>query len=72
MSGHGPDAATFEKASHADLSRVTTSATPWPSCSRPRAVIRPTAQAMAALTRQADYQACWAGLQAFQTWTPHE
>ena len=27
-----------------------------------RAVIRPTAQAMAATTRQADYQDCWAGL----------
>lgn len=44
MSGHGPDAGTFEKASAADLSKPTTSATRWPSCSRRavRSAPRPT------------------------------
>ena len=36
MSGHGPDAATFDKASAADLVEARRrSPTPWPSCSRP-------------------------------------
>jgi hypothetical protein len=35
MSGHGPDAATFDKASSADTSKPQRSRTPWPSCSRP-------------------------------------
>ena len=36
MSGHGPDAETFEKASRADLSQARRHrATRWPSCSRP-------------------------------------
>ena len=35
MSGHGPDAETFEKASAADTSQAArTSATRWRSCSR--------------------------------------
>jgi homogentisate 1,2-dioxygenase len=62
MSGHGPDAATFEKASQADLSRVDHIRDTMAFMFETRAVIRPTAQAMAAGTRQADYQACWAGL----------
>jgi hypothetical protein len=34
MTGHGPDAATFEKASTPTWPSRTSSATPWPSCSR--------------------------------------
>lgn len=33
MSGHGPDAETFRRASEADLSSPISSETPWPSCS---------------------------------------
>ena len=35
MSGHGPDAASYEKAGAADTRSRSTSPTPWPSCSRP-------------------------------------
>jgi len=34
MSGHGPDAATYDKAIAADTSRPVHITTPWPSCSR--------------------------------------
>ena len=63
MSGHGPDAATFEKASNADLSKPDVIANTMAFMFETRAVIRPTAQAMDASERQCDYQACWAGLQ---------
>jgi len=62
FTGHGPDAATFEKASHADLSRPDVIADTMAIMFETRAVIRPTVQAMEASHRQRDYQACWAGL----------
>ena len=62
MSGHGPDAATFEKASHADLSKPDVIADTMAFMFETRAVIRPTRQAVDAAHRQRDYQACWAGL----------
>lgn len=63
MSGHGPDAATFEKASNADLSKPDVIADTMAFMFETRAVIRPTRQALEAPHRQRDYQACWAGLQ---------
>jgi homogentisate 1,2-dioxygenase len=63
MTGHGPDAATFEKASHADLSKPDVIRDTMAFMFESRAVIRPTAQALDAAHRQRDYQACWAGLQ---------
>ncbi|MGH8075884.1 MAG: homogentisate 1,2-dioxygenase domain-containing protein, partial [Lysobacter sp.] len=63
MSGHGPDAATFEKASNADLSRPDIVRDTMAFMFETRAVIRPTQQALDAAHRQRDYQACWAGLQ---------
>jgi len=63
MSGHGPDAATFEKASAADLSKPDVIADTMAFMFETRAVIRPTRQALDAAHRQRDYQACWAGLQ---------
>jgi len=63
MSGHGPDAATFEKASAADLSRPDVIADTMAFMFETRGVLRPTAQAMDAAHRQRDYQHCWAGLQ---------
>ncbi|MEO6104161.1 MAG: homogentisate 1,2-dioxygenase [Pseudoxanthomonas sp.] len=62
MSGHGPDAATFDKASAADLSKPDVIADTMAFMFETRAVIRPTAQAMASSTRQQDYQECWSDL----------
>lgn len=61
MSGHGPDADTFEKASHADLTPQryeNTLAFMFESHS----VIRPTKFAMETLALQRDYFECWQGL----------
>jgi len=62
MTGHGPDAATFEKASNADTSKPDYVRDTMAFMFETRSVIRPTAQALAAAHRQRDYQACWAGL----------
>ncbi len=62
MTGHGPDAATFEKASNADLSKPDVITDTMAFMFETRAVIRPTAQALDAAHRQRDYQDCWAGL----------
>ncbi len=63
MTGHGPDAATFEKASTADLGRPDVVKDTMAFMFETRAVLRPTRQALDAAHRQRDYQACWAGLQ---------
>jgi len=62
MTGHGPDAATFEKASAADLSKPDVVRDTMAFMFEARGVIRPTRQAVDAAHRQRDYQACWAGL----------
>ena len=62
MSGHGPDAATFEKASKADLARPDVIKDTMAFMFETRAVIKPTAQAMASGARQGNYQDCWQGL----------
>ncbi len=62
MTGHGPDAATFDKASRANLSKPDVVSDTMAFMLETRAVIRPTAQAIDAGHRQCDYQACWAGL----------
>ncbi|HTA64074.1 MAG TPA: homogentisate 1,2-dioxygenase [Xanthomonadaceae bacterium] len=62
MSGHGPDAATFAKASAADLSKPDVIRDTMAFMFETRAVIRPTAQAMDAPERQRDYQDCWRDL----------
>ncbi len=62
MTGHGPDAATFEKASGADTSKPDYIAGTMAFMFEARNVIRPTRTAMDAAHRQRDYQACWAGL----------
>jgi homogentisate 1,2-dioxygenase len=63
MSGHGPDAATFEKASHADLSQPDVITGTMAFMFETLAVILPTRQAMESATLQHDYQQCWQGLQ---------
>src|SRR5690606_9480479 len=62
MSGHGPDAATFEKASSADLSQPDVISGTMAFMFETRAVLRPTAQAIAAPHRPRGYLPCWAGL----------
>ncbi|HEU0151704.1 MAG TPA: homogentisate 1,2-dioxygenase [Arenimonas sp.] len=62
MSAHGPDAATFEKASNADLSRPDVITDTMAFMFESRHVIRPAAQALDAGHRQADYLQCWQGL----------
>ncbi len=63
MSGHGPDAATFAKASHADLSKPDIITGTMAFMFETRAVLRPSAAALAAPWRQLDYPDCWSGLQ---------
>ena len=62
FTGHGPDAATFEKASTSDTSKPDYIKDTMAFMFETRAVIQPTAQALAAPHRQRDYQACWTGL----------
>jgi homogentisate 1,2-dioxygenase len=62
FTGHGPDAATFEKASAADTSKPDYIKDTMAFMFESRAVIRPTAQALDAAHRQREYQACWQGL----------
>ena len=62
FTGHGPDAATFEKATVADISKPDVIVDTMAFMFETRAVIRPTTQALDAAHRQRDYQACWHGL----------
>ena len=62
MTGHGPDAATFDKASAIDTSKPDYIDGTMAFMFETRYVIRPTMQALDAAHRQRDYQACWAGL----------
>ena len=59
MSGHGPDAETFEKASHADTSAAHYIRDTMAFMFETRRVIRPTAQALASVELQGDYYRCW-------------
>ena len=63
MTGHGPDAQTFEKASGADTSKADVIADTMAFMFESRAVWRPTRQALAAAELQDDYFRCWQGLQ---------
>ena len=62
FTGHGPDAETFEKASAADTSKPHYIRDTMAFMFESRAVLRPTAQAVAAAHRQRNYVACWHGL----------
>ncbi len=62
MTGHGPDAATFEKASHADLSKPDVITDTMAFMFETRCVLRPTAQALAMAQLQPDYYRCWQDL----------
>ena len=62
MTGHGPDAATFEKASAADTHKPDYITDTMAFMFETRAVIRPTLQAVDAAHRQRDYPEYWMGL----------
>jgi homogentisate 1,2-dioxygenase len=62
MTGHGPDAASFEKASSADVTKPDHITDTMAFMFETRAVIHPSRQALDSPHRQRDYQACWHGL----------
>ncbi|MBV8404817.1 MAG: homogentisate 1,2-dioxygenase [Gammaproteobacteria bacterium] len=62
MSGHGPDAATWEKASGADTSKPTAITDTMAFMFETRAIIRPTRYALESPLLQRDYARVWQGL----------
>jgi homogentisate 1,2-dioxygenase len=62
MTGHGPDAETFEAASTADLSQPTRIKDTMAFMFETRAVIRPTRAALESAQLQGEYFRCWQGL----------
>ncbi|HET9031535.1 MAG TPA: homogentisate 1,2-dioxygenase [Dokdonella sp.] len=63
MTGHGPDAASFEKASHADTSQPDHIVDTMAFMFETRAVIHPTRQALESSQLHHNYFECWQGLQ---------
>ena len=70
MTGHGPDAATFAKASSADTSKPDYVTDTMAFMFETPVIIHPTAWALATPTRQRDYHACWHGLR--HHFDPHQ
>jgi homogentisate 1,2-dioxygenase len=62
MSGHGPDAETFEKASASDTTKPQHITDTMAFMFETRAVIRPTRFAMETAQLQHEYFRCWQGL----------
>ena len=62
MTGHGPDAETFEKASNADTSMPHFITDTMAFMFETRTVIRPTQQALESHELQAQYSDCWQGI----------
>ncbi|WP_142846437.1 homogentisate 1,2-dioxygenase [Telmatospirillum sp. J64-1] len=62
MSGHGPDADTFEKASKADTSTPQRIGDTMAFMFETRAVLHPTRHALETAQLQPDYYRCWQGL----------
>ena len=62
MSGHGPDAETFAKASRADLSKPDVIRDTMAFMFETRYVLRPTPYALESSELQDDYYRCWQGL----------
>jgi homogentisate 1,2-dioxygenase len=62
MSGHGPDAASFEKASNADVAKPDHIVDTMAFMFETRAVIHPTRQSIESAHRQRRYQDCWRDL----------
>ena len=62
MTGHGPDAETFKKASNADTSKPHYITDTMAFMFETRTVIRPTQQALESDELQAQYSDCWQGI----------
>jgi len=62
MSGHGPDARTFEKATKADLAEPDYIRDTMAFMFETRCIIRPSRYAMESAALQAEYFQCWQGL----------
>ena len=62
MSGHGPDAETFEKASNADTSTPMKVGDTMAFMFETRTLIKPTRFALETAQLQAHYYECWQGL----------
>jgi homogentisate 1,2-dioxygenase len=62
MSGHGPDAATFDKASAADTTRPDHIQDTMAFMFETRTIIRPTRHALESPQLQRNYADCWRGL----------
>ncbi|MCC7702750.1 homogentisate 1,2-dioxygenase [Janthinobacterium sp. GW460P] len=62
MSGHGPDAQTFEKASHSDTSTPAKVADTMAFMFETRTILKPTPFALDGGLLQPDYFECWQGL----------
>ena len=62
MTGHGPDAETFDRASHADLSTPTRITDTMAIMFETRNMIRPTRFALESAQLQAEYYRCWQDL----------
>ena len=62
MSGHGPDAQTFEKASHSDTSAPVKVADTMAFMFETRTILKPTPFALNSELLQSDYFECWQGL----------
>ncbi len=67
MSGHGPDAATFEKASRIDTAQPQEVTDTMAFMFETRTVIRPTRYAVESPHLQKDYAQCWQGLRSHFT-----
>lgn len=70
MSGHGPDAATFEKASDIDTSSPQKVDNTMAFMLETRNIIKPTRAAMASPQLQRDYFQCWMGIK--KNFTPEQ
>jgi len=70
MSGHGPDAATVERASRSDTTLPEKLTETMAFMFETRWVIRPTRHALESPLLQADYPACWRGLP--KRFDPHQ
>jgi len=62
MSGHGPDAESFEKASRADTSVAERIKDTMAFMFETRTIIRPTRAALESAQLQPEYYRCWQGL----------
>ena len=65
MTGHGPDAETFEKASNADTTKPHYITDTMAFMFETKAVIRPTQQALQSPELQQNYIECWTGIKKY-------